>query len=92
MNGLVRVAAAVPQLHLGNVEKNVQEHLKMLAQAKDIYVNVYIGVLRYAAPLLAFFLLWRCLKPLMFFKREPEIWAWLCMEDGTKHALTHWEM
>ena len=62
-----------------------------LSHAKDIYVNAYIGVLRYAAPLLAFLLLWRCLKPLMFFKREPEIWAWLYMADGTKQALTHWE-
>ena len=62
-----------------------------LSQAKGVYINAYIGVLRYAAPLIAFFLLWRCLKPLMFFKREPEIWAWLYLEDGTKHALTHWE-
>ena len=62
-----------------------------LSGAKELYVNVYIGVLRYAAPILAFILLWRCLKPLMFFKREPEIWAWLCMEDGTRHCLTHWE-
>ena len=62
-----------------------------LSQAKDVYVNAYIGILRYAAPVLAFLLLWRCLKPLMFFTREPEIWAWLYMADGTKHALTHWE-
>ena len=62
-----------------------------LSQAKDVYINVYIGLLRYAAPLLAFILLWRCLKPLMFFKREPEIWAWLCLQDGTKYPLTHWE-
>ena len=62
-----------------------------LADAKDLYVNVYIGLLRYAAPMLAFVLLWRCLKPLMFFKREPEIWAWLSLEDGTRYALTHWE-
>lgn len=34
MNGLVRIAAAVPQVHLGNVEQNVQEHLKWLHQAK----------------------------------------------------------
>ena len=54
-------------------------------------MNVYIGLLRYAAPVLGFVLLWRCLKPLMFFKREPEIWAWLCLEDGTRFSLTHWE-
>ena len=63
----------------------------LLADARDVYVNVYIGLLRYAAPVLALFLLWRCLKPLMFFKREPEIWAWLCLEDGTRFSLTHWE-
>ena len=62
-----------------------------LAGARELYVNVYIGLLRYVAPGLAFILLWRCLKPLMFFKREPEIWAWLYLEDGTKYALTHWE-
>ena len=69
----------------------MEEIYEYLAGAKDLYINVYIGVLRYVAPLLALILLWRCLKPLMFFKREPEIWAWLCMPDGTKHALTHWE-
>ena len=62
-----------------------------LSQAKGIYINAYIGMLRYAAPVIAFLLLWRCLKPLLFFKREPEIWAWLYLENGTKHALTHWE-
>ena len=69
----------------------MEEFIQMLAQAKDSYVDVYISFLRYAAPALAFILLWRCLKPLLFFKREPEIWAWLHMADGTQHALTHWE-
>ena len=62
-----------------------------LSQTKGIYINAYIGLLRYAAPLIAFILLWRCLKPLLFFKREPEIWAWLYLENGTKYPLTHWE-
>ena len=65
--------------------------IQWLTQAKDSYVDVYLSFLRYAAPILAFILLWRCLKPLLFFKREPEIWAWLYMADGSKHALTHWE-
>ena len=69
----------------------MEELYAFLAGSKELYVNVYIGLLRYVAPLLAFILLWRCLKPLMFFKREPEIWAWLCLENGTKYALTHWE-
>ena len=47
--------------------------------------------MRYCATILAAVLLCRCLKPLVTFKREPEIWAWLDMADGSKHALTHWE-
>ena len=69
----------------------MEEVYAFLANAKDLYINVYIGLLRYVAPALAAFLLWRCLKPLMFFKREPEIWAWLYLENGMKYALTHWE-
>ena len=69
----------------------MEEFLSLFAEAKDTYLNVYLGVLRYAAPVLAFILLWRCLKPLMTFKREPEIWAWLEMGDGTRYAITHWE-
>ena len=67
------------------------EWVQGLVQTGDSYADVYIGFLRYAAPVLAFILLWRCLKPLLSFKREPEIWAWLHMADGTQHALTHWE-
>ena len=64
---------------------------EFLSGANPVYVQVYLGILRYGAPVLLFFLLWRCLKPLMLFKREPEIWAWLELEDGTRYPLTHWE-
>ena len=62
-----------------------------LQTTQSIYSNVLIGILRYGAPILAFFLLLRCLKPLLTFRREPEIWAWLCLNDGTKLPITHWE-
>ena len=55
------------------------------------YWNVYIGFLRYAAPILVALLLLRCIKPLLTFRREPEIWAWLMFEDGKKVPITHWE-
>ena len=45
----------------------MEELIRILAQAKASYLDVYIGFLRYAAPALAFILLWRCLKPLLFF-------------------------
>ena len=51
----------------------------------------YIGFLRYAAPLLACIILLRCAMPLLTFRREPEIWAWLNMSDGSQIPITHWE-
>lgn len=62
-----------------------------LQTAQDTYFNVLVGILRFGAPILALVLLFRCLKPLLTFRREPEIWAWLCLEDGTKLPITHWE-
>ena len=35
MQGIMRVAAAVPHLYLANVEKNVEEHLEKLCEAKE---------------------------------------------------------
>ena len=63
----------------------------LFAAADSTYVNVYIAILRWLAPVLAVLLLFRCLKPLMTFRREPEIWAWLCLEGDRKLPVTHWE-
>ena len=55
------------------------------------YLNVYIGFLRYAAPVLVLLLLFRCARPLLTFRKEPEIWAWLVLSDGKRIPITHWE-
>ena len=55
------------------------------------YWNVYVGLLRYVAPVLVALLLLRCCRPLLTFRREPEIWAWLMFADGKKVPITHWE-
>ncbi|MBQ4642211.1 MAG: FtsW/RodA/SpoVE family cell cycle protein [Oscillospiraceae bacterium] len=67
------------------------EWILQLQSLRDTYMNVLIGVLRYTAPILAAILLFRCMKPLLTFRREPEIWAWLCLTDGQKLPITHWE-
>ena len=67
------------------------ELVETLQHALPTYVNVYIAVFRYLAPALALLILLRAIWPLISFRREPEIWAWLCMADGKKHAITHWE-
>ena len=64
--------------------------IEALQNAQGTYLNVLIGVLRWVAPVLALLLLFLCVKPLMTFRREPEIWAWLCLSDGSKLPITHW--
>ncbi len=54
-------------------------------------VNVYIAVLRYLVPALVLLLLFRCIKPLVSFRKEPEIWAWIRFDNGDRLPVTHWE-
>ena len=53
--------------------------------------NVYIALLRIAAPVLMLWILWRAGRPLLSFRKEPEIWALLRLTDGTNLPVTHWE-
>ena len=62
-----------------------------LAIDPEILAGEYIGFLRLAAPVLAILLFLRCVLPLLTFRREPEIWAWLNMPDGEQIPITHWE-
>ena len=65
--------------------------LEVFTQADVTFVQVYQAVVRYLAPLLAAFLLFRIFKPMLTFSREPEIWAWLVLRDGKRLPITHWE-
>lgn len=53
--------------------------------------NVFCTVFRIVVPILAILIIWRCAKPLLRFRREPETWAWLVMPDGQQLPVTHWE-
>lgn len=57
----------------------------------DTYFHVYIGLMRYVAPAMVLLLLLRCAWPLLTFRRVPEIWGWLCLENGKRLPITHWE-
>ena len=65
--------------------------IEAMQGASATYFHVLIAILRWAAPIIVGLLLVRCVWPLLTFRREPEIWAWLCMADGKKIPLTHWE-
>ncbi len=69
----------------------MEEMLSLFFDADPVYMQVYQAIVRYAAPLLAAFFLFRCIKPMLTFHREPEIWAWLIRKDGKRLPITHWE-
>ena len=69
----------------------MEEMLNTLLTGRDALAAEYVGFLRIAVPVLAAILLLRCALPLLTFRREPEIWAWLNMSNGTQIPITHWE-
>ena len=69
----------------------MEELVTQLTGAQSVYASVLIAVLRWLMPVLTAVLLFRCARPLIGFRREPEIWAWLCLSGGKKLPITHWE-
>jgi len=69
----------------------VENWILAFTQADPAVVNVFTQILRYCAPLLVGLLLFLCIKPLLTFRREPEIWAWLVLADERRLPITHWE-
>ena len=65
--------------------------LTELSQVSEGHIRTYLAILRYLMPILMAFLLILCGRPLLTFRREPEIWAWLILPDGKKLPITHWE-
>ena len=62
-----------------------------LSQVSEGHVRTYLAILRFLIPVLTGLLLFLCGKPLLTFRREPEIWAWLILPNGDKLPITHWE-
>ena len=69
----------------------MEELLSILVSDRSALAVEYIGFLRWAVPVLAAMLLLRCILPLLTFRREPEIWAWLNLATGEQVPITHWE-
>ena len=62
-----------------------------LSQVAPGHIKTYLAILRFLIPIMAGLLIYLCGKPLLTFRREPEIWAWLILPDGKKLPITHWE-
>jgi len=71
--------------------ERIQAILSLIQQSRETYAAVFLAVSRYLVPALGAWLLLHCARPLISFRREPEIWAWLKFTDGTQVAVTHWE-
>ena len=67
------------------------DFLSAIRDAQGTYLNVFIAIMRWVSPALVLLLLARCIRPLLTFRREPEIWAWLLLKDGKELPITHWE-
>ena len=65
--------------------------LQSILASRDAYRDVFIAFLRYFAPVAGGLVLLRAALPLLTFRREPEIWAWLTMHGGKQVPVTHWE-
>ena len=69
----------------------LQQILTLVQASRETYAAVFLAVSRYLIPALGLWLLLHCARPLISFRREPEIWAWLRFSDGSQVAVTHWE-
>ena len=67
------------------------DFVSALTGADSVFSDVYVSILRWAAPAIGLILLLRCALPLLTFRREPEIWAWVNRSDGRRDPVTHWE-
>ena len=57
----------------------------------EVISDLFLAAMRYVSPILALIILWRCCRPLLGFRREPEIWGFLILSDGKRLPVTHWE-
>ena len=69
----------------------LHEIFALVLASRDTYAAVFLAISRYLVPALGLWLLLHCARPLISFRREPEIWAWLKFSDGSQVAVTHWE-
>ena len=51
----------------------------------------YTLVVRWILPVLALTIFFRCIIPLLQNGKRSSVWGYLCMTDGTRIPLKHWE-
>lgn len=57
----------------------------------DVIAQNIVSYVRWALPLLAVWVLVRCVRSMLSEKYEPEVWAYLETSEGETAAIRHWE-
>ena len=57
----------------------------------ETLIDSILHAARFVLPLLALWLLLRCVRSMLQEKSEPELWAYLELSDGTRAQVSHWE-
>ena len=78
-------ANGTPKERAGGMESAL-----LLEYADGLTAYVLAGA-RWVLPVLAVWLLARCVRSMLRERYEPEIWGWLEASDGSRAALKHWE-
>ncbi len=65
---------------------NIAEILSSIGGAQ-----YYTLVVRWILPVLALMIFFRCIIPLLQNGKRSSVWGYLCMTDGTRIPLKHWE-
>lgn len=58
---------------------------------QDGFGRSFVTITRCVLPLLALWILLRCVRSMLHQRHEPEIWGYLTLPDGTRQPLLHWE-
>lgn len=69
----------------------VMEALSAYLQGNARFSAALLDFLRFFLPFLAFWILFRCARSMLAFKRQPELWAWLDVNGEVSVPVTHWE-
>jgi len=54
-------------------------------------MDAIVHYARYLLPLLALWILWRCVRSMLRERYEPEVWAHLEFPNRARAAVEHWE-
>ena len=51
----------------------------------------FVSVTRFCVPLLALWILLRCVRSMLHMRYEPEVWGYLKLPNGKRFPILHWE-